>query len=62
MPEIQRRDKLFKIFKHSDLKTDKYNFKVAKTHLQKIIPKKNISYFEEELAKNRNKSKELWKV
>ena len=30
---IQRRDKLYKMFKHSGLETDKDNFKVAKTHL-----------------------------
>ena len=31
-------------------------------HLQKTILKKKKSYFEEELAKNRNKPKELWKA
>ena len=55
---IQRREK----FKHSGLQTDKYNFKVAKMHLQKIILKKKKSYFEQELDKNRNKPKELWKA
>ena len=30
---IQRRDKLYKKFKHSGLETDKDNFKVAKMHL-----------------------------
>ena len=59
---IQRRDKLYKTFKHSGLETDKDNFKVAKMHLQKMILKKKKSYFEQELGKNRNKSKELWKV
>ena len=38
------------------------NFKVAKMHLQKMILKKKKSYFEEELGKNRNKPKELWKT
>ena len=56
---IQRRDKLYKTFKHSGLETDKDNFKVAKMHLQKMILKKKKSYFEQELGKNRNKSKEL---
>ena len=56
---IQRRDKLYKKLKHSGLETDKDNFKVAKTHLEKLILKKKKSYFEEELDKNRNKSKEL---
>ena len=59
---IQRRDKLYKKFKHSGLETDKDNFKVAKMHLQKMILKKKKSYFEEELGKNRNKPKELWKT
>ena len=31
-------------------------------HLQKMILKKKKSYFEEELGKNRNKQKELWKT
>ena len=59
---IQRRDKLYKKFKHSGLETDKDNFKVAKMHLQKMILKKNKSYFEEDIGKNRNKLKELWKT
>lgn len=37
---------------------DKYSFKFAKGHLQKIIQKKKKS---KELAKNRNKPKEFWK-
>ena len=59
---IQRLVRLYKKFKHSGLETDKDNFKVAKMHLQKMILKKKKSYFEEELGKNRNKPKELWKV
>ena len=59
---IQRRDKLYKKFKHSGLETDKDNFKVAKMHLQKMTLKKKKSYFEEELGKNRNKPKEFWKT
>ena len=59
---IQRRDKLYKKFKHSGLETDKDNFKVAKMHLQKMILKKKKSYFEKELGKNWNKPKELWKT
>ena len=59
---IQRQDKLYKKFKHSGLETDKDNFKVAKMHLQKMILKKNKSYFEEDIGKNRNKLKELWKT
>ena len=31
-------------------------------HLQKIILEKKKFYFETELAKNRNKPKELWKM
>ena len=46
-----------KKFKHSGLETDKNNFKVAKIHLQKMILKKNKSYFEEELGKNSSKPK-----
>ena len=61
MPAIQRRDKLYKKFKHSGLETDKDNFKVAKMHLQKMILNQ-ISYFQEELGKIRNTSKELWKT
>ena len=49
---MQRRDKLYKKFKHSGLETDKDNFKVAKMYLQKIILKK----------KNMDKPKELWKA
>ena len=44
---IQRRDKLFKKFKHSNLETNKDNFKVAKMHLEKMILKNKKSYFEE---------------
>ena len=44
---IQRRDKLYKKLKHSGLETDEDNFKVAKSHLQKMILKKKKSYFEE---------------
>ena len=49
MSAIQRWDKLYKKFKHSGLKTDKDNYKVAKMHLQKIILKKNKFNIEEEL-------------
>ena len=59
---IQSRDKFYKRFKHSGLETDKDNVKVAKMHLQKMILKKNKSYFEEVLGKNRSKPKELWKT
>ena len=31
-------------------------------HLRKMILKKKISYFEEELGDNRNKPQELWKT
>ena len=44
----------------SGLETDKNNFEVTKIRLQKMILKKNESYFEEERAENRNKPKELW--
>ena len=57
---IQRRDKLYKKFKHSGPGTDKDDFKVAKMYLQKMILKKKKSYFEEELGKGRKKPKELW--
>ena len=57
MSAIQRRNKLYKKFKHSGTETDKNNFKVAKMHL-----KKKKSYFEEELGRNRSKTKELWKT
>ena len=62
MSAIQRRDKLYKKFRHSGLEADKDNFKVAKMHLQKRILKKKKSYSKEELAKNRNKPKELLKA
>ena len=59
---IQRRDKLYKKLEYSVLKTDKDNFKVAKMPLQKMILKKKKSFSEEQLGKNRNKPKELWKT
>ena len=59
---IQRQDKLYKKFKNSGLETDKDNFEFAKLHLQKMILKKKKSYFEDELCKNWNKPKELWKT
>ena len=62
MSAIKRQDKLYKNFKNSGLETDKYNFKVTRMHLQKMILKKKKSYFEQELGKNRNKPKELWKT
>ena len=62
MSAIQREDKLYKKFIYSGLETYNNNFKVAKMHLQKMILKKKKSYFEEELGKNRNKPKELWKT
>ena len=55
---IQRVDKFYKKFKYSGLETNKDNFNVSKMHLQKMIVKKNKIYFEEELGKNRSKSKE----
>ena len=51
---IQKRDKLYKKFKHPGLETDEDNFKVAKMHLQKMILKKKKSYFQEEPGKNWN--------
>ena len=59
---IQKWDKLYKKFKHSALETNKDNFKAAEMHLQKKILKKKKSYSEEELARTRNKAKELWKA
>ena len=56
---IQERDKLYI---RSGLEIDKDNFKVTEMHLQDMIVKKKESYFEEELCKNRNKPKELWKT
>ena len=58
----EKRDKPYKKIKCSGLETDKDNFKVAKMHLQKMIIKKEKSYFEEELVKNRSKPKELGKA
>ena len=62
MSAIKGRDKLYKKFKHSGLETDQDNFEDTEMHLQKMIPEEKKSYFEEELAKNRNKPKELWKA
>ena len=59
---MQRRDKLYKKFKHSGLQTDKDNFKATKKQFQKMILKKKKSYFEEELDKNWSKPRELWKA
>ena len=53
----QRRDELYKKFKHPGLETGNDNFKVAKMHLPKMILKKKKYSFEEELGKNRNKTK-----
>ena len=55
----QTRNNFCKKFKHSGLETDKDILKVTEMELQKIILKKKKSYFEEELAKNRNKPIEL---
>ena len=52
----------YKKFKHSDLKTDKCSFKIPEMLLQKMILKKKKSHFEEKLAKNRSKPKELWRT
>ena len=54
MSAIQRRDKLYKKFKHSGLETDQDYFKVVKMHLKKMILRKKKSYFEEKLDKNKN--------
>ena len=59
---IQTQDKLFQKLQHSRLETDKDNFKVAKIYLEKLILRKKKSYFDEELANNRNKRKQLWKT
>ena len=59
---IQRWDKLYNKFRHYGLETNKDNFKVTKMHLQKMTLKKRKPYFKEELAKNRSKPKELWKI
>ena len=55
----QTRNNFCKKFKHSGLEIDKDILKVTEMELQKIILKKKKSYFEEELAKNRNKPIEL---
>ena len=55
---ILRQDKL----NHSGLKIDQNTFKAVKIHLQSIMLKKKKCYFEEEIARNRNKLKELWKA
>ena len=55
----QTRNNFCKKFKHSGLDTDQDILKVTEIDLQKIILKKKKSYFEEELAKNRNKPIEL---
>ena len=59
---IQTGGKVYKKLKHPGLQTDKDNFKVIKMHLQKMILNEKRSYVEEELGKNRKKSKELWKT
>ena len=58
MSAIQRWDKLYKMFKRFRLETDSNNFKVSKMHFLK----KKKPYFDEELAKNRNEPKKLWKA
>ena len=56
---MQRRYKFYKTFKDSFLETDKENFKILTFTCRKRYWR---TYFEEELANNRNKSKELWKA
>ena len=55
----QKRNNFCKKLKHSGLETDKDILKVIEMELQKMILKKKKSYFEKELAKNRNKPIEL---
>ena len=62
MSAIQIRDKFYKKFKYSGLENHKGNFKAAEMHLLKMILQKKKSFFENQLAKNRNKLKELWKA
>ena len=56
---IQRRDKLYKKFKHSGLETDKDNFKVTKMHLQKMILKKKKSSYWVRIGANQKNSGRL---
>ena len=54
--------RLFKKYKKSDLETDKDHFRSAKMALQKTISKKKKSVFQENIEKNANNSKKLWKA
>ena len=45
----QKRNNFDKKLKRSGLETGAVNFRVAKTHLQKIMFKKKNSYFEEKV-------------
>ena len=59
---IQIRDKFYKKSKYSGLENHKGNFKAAEMHLLKMILQKKKSFFKNQLAKNRNKLRELWKA
>ena len=59
---IRRRDKPFKKYKKSGLKTEKDHFRSAKMALQKAISKKKKSFFQENIEKNANNSIEYGKL
>ena len=62
MSAVQIQNKLYKKFKQSGLENDKDNLKSLKWTWEDDTEEKKKTYFKEELGKNRNKPKELWKV
>ena len=60
MGKISDRDKLYKKFKNYHLHVDKYNYKEARSEVQKLIRAKKKAYFESKLTENIGKPKELW--
>ena len=49
-----------KKFKNYHLHVDKYNYKEARSEVQKLIRTKKKAYFESKLTENIGKPKELW--
>ena len=58
--KLSLRDKLFKKFKSSRLNIDWEIYKETRNDVQRLIKYKKKKYFEEKLAENIVKPKELW--
>ena len=62
LENINTRDKLFKKFKKSRLHIDKELYKKAKYNTLKLIAAQKRAFFEDKLAENIGKPKELWET